>query len=766
MKKNAKANKIRTTKSRANQQGVGLRLYEVPSPFEGLSEEEIVTRLKQVGAEHEAIFATSLQALQEALLITDPILLLSILSYYNLTEQVGEDGSASRSAPLMQHHVEVVQALILQHARPDYGQRPPRPDDLQAISSLATQCAEAFSVKRLSALDLSLTREERNRLRVREDFMLSTQVLRNWGHPEQVLAITKRLFAPLDEAYERTIGLRATFLVDMCDRIVRIAEDRLNDHLDRLRPMILAKTVAKANSAYAASFGIGDAQAAKFLEFAAENNVDLKRAKELLFMHSDLFLPDCYDFTLEEMATASPGEVEIERVREVLDQWSVQFGDLASQPAGHFFLGNPIWARPLIKLETARYFWPIPGLFISFCIEMLEALIPPNSQLLEKYNERRGAFLEDEVESLMKRAFPRAQVYRGSQWVDPQTNTVYENDLAVLLDSYALIVEAKSGKVTEPARRGAPLRIQTTIDELVVKPSEQANRFASFLRQSLGVHRFPTNRDLTNQVDTTGVQEILRLNVTLDIIGGHTAAYWPDLRRSGFVAASVDVAPTLALAQLETLFEILDTQLEKLHYLKRRAEFEAQANYIADEADLLAFYLETAFNVGEAELDGTSFMLYGASTGLDDYLLATTRGVVVEKPRLRLTKWWADMLRKIEESPVQGWTERGTVLLNVSHGDQQAFEKRFRRTRRTVRSQWQLPGHENLVFMPSGIGTKRDVVAAFAYLNLSLEERNKQLKNAANLALAEEQATRAVVIGVDTGRDDYPYSVIVLARHT
>jgi hypothetical protein len=753
MRKKPKTSKSRTTKSRSKPRTPELRFYDVSSPFKGMSDKEIVTQLKQVGAEHELIFADSLQTLQETLLTTDPVLLLSVLSFYNLTELVGEDGALPRSTPLIQHHVEVIQALTLQHYLSEYDQRPAKSDELQTIGDLIRKSAEAFSVKRLTALDMSLAQEERNRLRIVEDFRLNTQVLRNWGHPEQVVAIVKRLFAPLDDEYEKCVGLRATSLIEMCQLIIQIAEDRITDHL------------SEAYAEYAASFPVVATGADSFLAFVNENRVDARRAKQLLFMHSDLFLPDCFTFTLAELAGAYPAKVDLVRVREVLDRWSYRFGDLTGQPAGYFFLGNPIWTRPLIKLDNDHYFWPILGLFISFCIEMLEALIPLNSTLLEKYQGRRGSFLEEDLEALMKQSFPRAHVYRGSQWLDPQTNTLFENDVLVIIDSYAVVVEAKSGQVTEAARRGAPLRLQSTIEELVTQPSKQANRFTAFLRQAPGVHKFPTKHGLTNEIDTTDVHEILRLSVTLDTLGGHTAAHWPDLRRSGFIAATIDPAPTLALAQLETVFEVLGTQLEKLHYLKRRAEFEGHADYIADEIDLLAFYLETAFNVGSAEFDGTPLMLYGASTGLDDYLLNARRGVMSKKPRIHLTKWWSDMLQKIEESPVQGWTERGTVLLNVSYADQQAFEKRFKRTQRTVRSKWQVLGHESLVFMPSGIGTNKDVVAALAYMNLSLEERNQRLTNAANRALAEEQATRVMVIGVDIGRNDYPYSVIVLARH-
>ena len=60
----------------------------------------------------------------------------------------------------------------------------------------------------------------------------------------------------------------------------------------------------------------------------------------------------------------------------------------------------------------------------------------------------------------------------------------------------------------------------------------------------------------------------------------------------------------MALTDLEIVFELLPRVHEKLHYLERRAEFEHNADYTADEIDLLAFYLQTGFNIGEDEYDG------------------------------------------------------------------------------------------------------------------------------------------------------------------
>ena len=47
-----------------------------------------------------------------------------------------------------------------------------------------------------------------------------------------------------------------------------------------------------------------------------------------------------------------------------------------------------------------EYFIPIVGLFLSFCLEQMEALIADDTDLQERYELRRAKYLEGEVERL------------------------------------------------------------------------------------------------------------------------------------------------------------------------------------------------------------------------------------------------------------------------------------------------------------------------------------------------------------------------------
>ncbi len=324
----------------------------------------------------------------------------------------------------------------------------------------------------------------------------------------------------------------------------------------------------------------------------------------------------------------------------------------------------------------------------------MEGVVQGAGGLSERYDDRRGAFLEEGVAREFGAAFPAAWIYRGSMWRDPATGVQYENDLLVQLDTHLIIVEAKAGRVTAPARRGAEKRLEHTVAELVVKPSEQARRFADYLHARPGRHTFATKSGRPNKVDTTELPEILAVSVTLELLGT-LASRWPAVRDAGFLAAGVELAPTMSLADLQIAFELLDSTCEKMHYLSRRASFEAHAEYIGDELDLLAFYLATGFNIGEAEFNGSFLPLYGMSRTLDPYFMRRWQGEDVAKPRRRLTSWWRDMLDRIETRRPPRWIELGQVLLNVTDHDQEEFERGFAQVCENARQHWSDRGYPN-----------------------------------------------------------------------
>ena len=137
-----------------------------------------------------------------------------------------------------------------------------------------------------------------------------------------------------------------------------------------------------------------------------------------------------------------------------------------------------------------------------------------------------------------------------------------------------------------------------------------------------------------------------------------------------------DLSYTLSLFDLMVILEMLDHPSEVLHYLKRRAEIEKGEFLAGEETDLLGFYLRTGFNLGEAEFEpGQLMQIFGLSDAIDTYHYRLEGGLEAEKPRMRRTDWWEQLLTTIESRRVFRWTELGLALCNVAYEEQREFEQ-------------------------------------------------------------------------------------------
>jgi len=660
--------------------------------------------------------------------------------------------------PIHQNHVELLQVLVLQHA-PDAmafsGQ-------LHAVTEecrlLARDIAEAALMAPFAKVRPTMLPEERRRLVTLSEIQAETQALRNWAYPAQITAIVTGLFATIDDDFARMTGARIAALVAMCDRLTTVIKDRLKEHMAHVDAVHAATTIPDAIAAYFQGFPQFAEDADDLEAVFAGQGATLDAARHMLIMHSDTLLPDVFLLTLNDMIAAYPGVIEPGQLRAILGHWSRRFGDLRDANPEHFFMGNPVWTQPFILLEDDIFFLPIPGLLLSFCLELMEGLLDPHPALHARYESRRSSYLEAEVERLFRDAFPGAALYRGSQWKDGRTGQVFENDLFVVLDSFALIVEAKAGKVREAARRGAPDTVQRVIEDLLIAPAIQSARLAERLRDNPGVQRFDTRRGVIHEVDTSDVTRIVRLSVALDT-PGTLLAYWPDLRDAGFIPPDTPLVPTLTLADLETIFALLESPLERLHYLVRRGEFEVEAGYKGDELDLLAFYLETGFAVTEAAASGARFLLYGQSVTLNPYLMRVQTGEAVPKPRRPLTPWWRDILTWLEERQVRRWTEMGLVLLNASYEEQVEFAQSAREVACSVADGRRPAGEDVLMYFSPPQRAEAIVVVAYGPCNP--QERRELIRAASTQAASQAPITIGLAMGVSAEHPDRPFDVLV-----
>lgn len=465
-------------------------------------------------------------------------------------------------------------------------------------------------------------------------------------------------------------------------------------------------------------------------------------------------------FTLDDVVDAYGETVDRQALKDLFEKLTLEFGSLRNQDKEHVILNNPVWRQPFIKLDSEIYFSAVMGLMAHYALPLLESLVSSEDPALEKrYSSRKGRYLEDELERLFRQSFPGGKIYRGSIWDDGAGNNG-ENDLTVIVGCVAIVVEAKSGLISPPASRGAPDRFRRTVRDLIDEPANQANRFIQVLKSLCAPHDFQTRNGPVNTIDASGVRYFVPLTVTLEQLG--SVSNLRELVRSGISTKKLcELAPVISLTDLMVIFEILDLQSEKIHYLARRREFDSHVQWHGDELDILAFYLDCGFNIGETEYSDENIMSFNMySKRLDPYFVGKASGVVNPKPGLALTPWWKAMLQRLDVGPTDHWLEAAILLLNVPYKRQQKIERQLEKLGGRVRRGALKMPHNWIVFLTEP-PERRFFLAFYPYIEIQRDLRNSMIAEILSRTEAEE-SRGAICIGIDLEHIERPYSVVKL----
>lgn len=729
---------------------IDVQLSEMENPVAQMTDEQRRTFFKNLSEESAKRFEDSLAKINEILRKASPLEILSRLSFYDLLlcDQLGTRENTYLT--VHQPHVELAQALCLSVPLTEVSAKPLQPPDQQALSDSLKTAMTSFSHKRLP--------EEQPGAEIlsTEWMRIHTQLFRNRAHPEYTFTFYEELFTPLDDRMIAASGLTLSGVLRMIHTLIKEIEKSLcsqvNIHLQIFRSKTISEAIAIS----------GDTQEdqGKLSEFVSEKGFGLEHVKALSFAYQGHCLSECFTFTVADAVEAYGSSISHQKVQWILDKLSLAPGALTNEKQEHFFLGNPIWSKPFIKVGKESYFWPIPQTFVTSGIEMLEGLIDEFPYVKEYYEQDvRASYLENKAEALFAQALPGCLTYRGSLWSDPQTGTQWENDLAVLLDTFLIVVESKSGAIPPSARRGGK-RLQHAVKELIQTPAEQSTRFVEFLLKNRKVHCFETKRGVSNTIDTTNVRRVVRISLTLESFGPLTCQARL-LSEGGFLPHGFDASVTIPYLALKTCFFYLQSPHEKLHYLCRRSSWEANVHFLADEYDLLTFYLGSGFNVGALEFQERNLILYGLGDRLDDYSRAVAFGFPCEKPGLKMTSWWRAILKQTAERRFPGWTDAGIFLLSLDASEQWQIEKSIERLKKGFRRGFRGKGAQNSLIL---ISERQGNPAVGAYVFDTQNRFGLEADLNSMVSTARERgATEVLIIGVDAFGKHYPYSFLRVA---
>lgn len=730
-------------------------LEEIPNPFRNLTESERLKVIADKASRSQEEHKSLLKKLMSMLHSYDPLTLISLLTFYGLTVPISERGIEKTDSEFIVHqaHIELFQALALKVDSKSINQNPFGPEVVQQLMELLPSLMTAQRFRNFGRIDSEQSEEEKAVSLLQEQIRGNTQMVRNWGYFSQVVSVASELYAPLDELISEKHGFTISNVVELFTCLAQELEGRAQTRIVAFQKLYQVKDKKKIVYRYYEQFGYPEKDAELFISSINLRSVTRKNLVSMLFAHSDLNIVEYYLFSIEDLANTL--NMDTSTLSKIVDTYSKELGSLQGLEVDQIFLSNPIWQNPLVKLDEKVFYAAIPQLFFSFLFPSLDKLIDPEDKAV--LSSTRSEYLESKIADVIKTRFPAAKTISGVEW--SVEGKVFETDLITFIDSHAIIVEAKSGRVTGSALRGAPDRAKRHIEEIFIAPNVQSKRLKDRL-----VHLIenPSESDSSLRslpVDLSSIHKIIRVSVSLEDFA-MIQSNLVQLKDTGWLPEDFEPCPTMNLADFETLFDLLEHPVQLIHYLEVRQELEARLGYMADELDLLGLYMDTLFNLGDIESD-ISFVLTGYSSAIDNYYNSKDAGVDLSKPKPKVGEMFSRIFEQLEERQSDRWTEIGVILNRFSPDDQRIIQSKVNKLKRNVEKRWNIEGHKNmLVYVPPK--ASQYSLVYFLYNNKNSHRTKDFQEAAAANGLEPDHVANCLVIGRNIDDESMAYHFIGL----
>jgi hypothetical protein len=293
----------------------------------------------------------------------------------------------------------------------------------------------------------------------------------------------------------------------------------------------------------------------------------------------------------------------------ILEQLSMQIGKNINFQKGkiEFFPTNEtlIYNKPLIKIDSEYYVFN-PALLIYNLHTILEniilGIIPPKKHQ-KNYYKKKGEYLEEKPLELFKKLLPDCEVYCNLKYgVDDEVDGI------VIYDNNIFIIETKSNKFTEGAKKGNSDKIKRNTKDIVEKAYLQAVRAKQYILSDEEVEFRDKNKKTVLNINREKINNIYLINTTLEPLN-HISTNLSSLKEFGFIQSDEWIW-SVYLNDLRIISEILDSPSEFLVYIERRIKFNDYPQIkMAEEIDIFGYFLSEGLYFDDIDFPENGFML-------------------------------------------------------------------------------------------------------------------------------------------------------------
>ena len=381
------------------------QLGEVHSRRPGMTVREVkaeefdreTLRKEAIAAANEATtaFPAYVQRIHEIFREAFPPHVIATISNWSMVRRVGPDGVSldGPTAGLEQHHVELLQALLLTLGRREWGSEPADLSQVGEMIETLKSLATAFHRRR--ALAFEDIRDDPQRVTaaiIQERLRDNTQMVRNWGRYDDMVRIIRELHAPLDGPLTERHGFGATDLVDVADAVVGLTQERLTARIALLDGIMRGRTRKAIVRDFFAQYEGVDGDPDEFFASLSKRTT-LRQLRAILQGHATIGLP--MQFRVEPELIAERLGKPLAVVAKVFRALSIVPAALRESQPEHLFLANPVWHRPAIH-DGDDFLFLLPQTIVGFLPDLLRDL-SIEAGLAKRLEKRRAKYLEQEM---------------------------------------------------------------------------------------------------------------------------------------------------------------------------------------------------------------------------------------------------------------------------------------------------------------------------------------------------------------------------------
>ena len=519
-------------------------------------------------------------------------------------------------------------------------------------------------------------------------------LVRNPGYAHHLYEILRGLFKPYDQILLKNAGFDVYDAINITEGIKGLITNRLYDKMEnsRRRFDLLRSLVRK----YRKTKSIpkdeeNDLDTIKYLSKFTDKDLRLT-LKRLSAGFAFFKLGDIYSFSPQELSLDSGISVEI--IESFLEYTKIEFGDI---PSDYYIPSptHPLRLRPIIKHEN-RYLCPSLILLdwaINPVIENILREIP--GKTWQGYSKTRHNYLLDKSLDLLQSTMPESNFESSLEYkyFDDGEEKTAELDALGVFDSVLFIIEVKGGGLTDPARRGAPARLERTLKDIIGEAHSQGIRAKSYVESTINPTFVKVKNRSSLNLDMRKIKDIILMSVSMESLGALTSHISACQEVALF--SKNDLPWTVNIYDLKVICDLIDIPAMFPHYVKRRIRVAEQEFLSAfDELDFFGYYLSEGlyFESKDEIAPANGIELLTFTTEIDNYYLYKlgAKRKPAPKPTQMMPKEFIQLLRSIDRLNIDNRVLVQMGLLDLGFDTRNKLLRIIRQTNKRHKKDGQL----------------------------------------------------------------------------